>query len=43
VQDSIQSMSPGQELFQLDPEEQQKLSHQTADADKVPFFERKFT
>jgi dynein heavy chain, axonemal len=43
VQDSIQSMAPGQELFQLDPEEQQRLNVQGQDIEKLHFFERKFS
>lgn len=35
-------MRPGQELFKLEAEEYQKYVNSTNDAEKLPFYERKF-
>ena len=43
VSDSIQSMAPGQELFQLDPEDHVRLNQQGQDMEKLHYFERKFS
>jgi|LakMenEpi03Aug12_release.lakeMendotaPanAssembly.Ray.scaffolds.fasta_scaffold3159329_1 hypothetical protein len=36
-------MAPGQELFELDPEEQAKLFSQGLDLEKIHHFEKKFS
>lgn len=43
VTDSIQSMAPGQELFQLDADEHAKLTLQGNEMEKLHYFERKFS
>ena len=35
-------MSPNQELFKLDPEDAARFNNSANDAEKIPFFERKF-
>ena len=36
-------MSPGQELFKLDPEEMQRFNTSANESEKIAYFERKFT
>jgi len=43
VKESIKLMSPGQELFKLDPEESARIQASTNDAEKLLFYEGKFT
>lgn len=43
VTDSISSMAPGQELFQLDADDQARLNQQGQDMEKLHYFERKFS
>ena len=35
-------MSPGQELFKLDGDDVARFTNSANDAEKIPFFERKF-
>ena len=36
-------MSPGQELFKLDPEDVARFNNSANDQEKIPFFEKKFS
>ena len=40
--EAIKLMSPGQELFRLDPEDLAKFQNNANDVEKIAFFEKKF-
>ena len=43
VHEAIGLMSPGQELFKLDPEEISRFNTSANESEKIAYFERKFT